>query len=67
MTASDPLDARLEFMNAAEAGFEALFGALAADLPTFAGLTRSVESVTGVDGNDIALFIHRPHGFAAAL
>jgi acetyl esterase/lipase len=60
VTASDPLDARLEFMNAAEAGFEALFGALAADLPPFTGVTRSVESVTGVDGNDIALFIHRP-------
>ena len=46
----------------AEEGFEALFGALAAELPAIEGVERTVEVIKGVDGNDITLYIHRPSG-----
>src|SRR4051812_43862195 len=55
-----PLDDLLEFVATSEAGFEGLFGALAAGLPPVEHVTSSVEVIRGVDGNDITLFIHRP-------
>jgi len=55
-----PLDALLEYVGIAEAGFEGLFGALSIDLPPVAGVTSSVEVIRGLDGNDVTLFIHRP-------
>jgi acetyl esterase len=55
-----PIEALLEYVAAAEEGFEALFGALTDGLPEIAGVTRSVEVVKGVDGNDVTLYIHRP-------
>jgi len=57
-----PLDAILGFVEGAEEGFEALFGALVSGLPAVDGVTRTVEVITGIDGNDITLFIHRPAG-----
>ena len=57
-----PLDAILGFVEGAEEGFEALFGALVSGLPAVDGVTRTVEVITGIDGNDITLFIHRPTG-----
>ena len=54
------LEALLEYVGMAEAGFEGLFGALAIDLPPVAGVTSSVEVIRGIDGNDITLFVHRP-------
>lgn len=57
-----PIDALHAFVTSAEEGFEALFGALVAGLPEVEGVTRSVEVITGVDGNDITLYIHRPAG-----
>ncbi|MGD9704529.1 MAG: alpha/beta hydrolase fold domain-containing protein [Acidimicrobiia bacterium] len=55
-----PIDALLEYVGAAEEGFEALFGALVSGLPDVEGITRSVEIIRGIDGNDITLFVHRP-------
>jgi acetyl esterase/lipase len=57
-----PLDALLEYVSAAEEGFEGLFVALAAELPEVGGVARSVEVIKGVDGNDVTLYIHRPAG-----
>jgi acetyl esterase len=57
---SSPLDALLEYVGVAEAGFEGLFSALSIDLPPVAGVTSSVEVIRGIDGNDITLFVHRP-------
>ena len=58
--AGTPLDALLEYVGEAEAGFEMLFGLLAADQAPVEGVTRSVEIIRGIDGNDITLFVHRP-------
>jgi acetyl esterase/lipase len=62
-----PLDALHEFNSVAEAGYDALFAALAADLPPVEGVERSVEVITGVDGNDITLYLHRPVGATGPL
>jgi acetyl esterase len=58
--AGSPIDAILEFSSAAEEGFEGLFAALAAGAPPVEGVTSTTRTITGVDGNDITLYIHRP-------
>lgn len=55
-----PIDALLEYIGESEAGFEMLFGVLAADQEPVRGVTRSVEIIRGIDGNDITLYVHRP-------
>ncbi|WP_445506466.1 alpha/beta hydrolase fold domain-containing protein [Niallia sp. 03190] len=62
----DPLEDRLKFLAAAESGFEALFAGLMAELPPVPGILHSTEMITGVDGNDIMLYIHRPKGESTA-
>ena len=37
-----------------------LFGALYAELPPIEGVTSTTETITGVDGNEISLYVHRP-------
>ena len=54
------LEALLAYCDVAEPGFEALFRALAIDLPPVEAVTASVEVIRGIDGNDVTLFIHRP-------
>jgi acetyl esterase len=61
---NSPIEAVLEYVSAAEEGFEALFVAVTAELPEIDGVTRSVEVIKGVDGNDVTLYIHRPAGDA---
>lgn len=58
--ANSPLDELLEFCTEAESGFGALFEALSTGLPPIDNVSRSVEVIKGVDGNDITLYIHRP-------
>jgi acetyl esterase/lipase len=57
-----PLTALLEYVAAAEAGFEGLFAALTMDLAPVDGVTSTVEVIKGIDGNDITVFVHRPSG-----
>lgn len=57
---SSPYADQLAFCTEAEPGFQMLFGALYSDLPPIDGVDRSIETITGVDGNDITLYIHRP-------
>ena len=45
-----------------EPGFEQLFDVLFAGLPPVEGVESRTEVITGVDGNDISLYIHRPAG-----
>lgn len=59
---TSPLDALLEYVAAAEEGYEALFGALVAGLPAIEGVERNVEVIRGGDGNDVTLYVHRPAG-----
>ena len=58
--ASSSLEDLLDFVSAAEEGFEALFGAVVAGLPDVEGVERSVEVIKGLDGNDVTVYIHRP-------
>jgi acetyl esterase/lipase len=50
----------LAFMAEAEKGFGGLFAAWSADLGEIDGIARSEETIKGVDGNDIKLFISKP-------
>ena len=47
---------------AAEPGFETLFDGLFAALAPVAGVESRTEVISGVDGNDISLYIHSPVG-----
>lgn len=53
---------RLAFCATAEASYELLFETLMQDVPEVEGVERSQLTIPGVDGNDIALFVHRPVG-----
>ena len=65
--AQSPFDSLLELVAATEEGMEMMMAAFAADAPSVDGVTRSVEVIPGVDGNDITLFIHRPDGVEGPL
>jgi len=67
VTVDTPLDEIHEFNMMAEAGFDLLISMIAGDLPTVAGVARTVEVITGDDGNDITLYIHRPEGVTGSL
>ena len=45
-----------------EPGFERLFDVLIAALPPVEGVESRTEVISGVDGNDISLYVHRPAG-----
>lgn len=59
-TAESPYEHLLEFIRQAEPGYDQLFEVLYADLPAVTGVSRRTEVITGVDGNDISLYIHAP-------
>jgi acetyl esterase/lipase len=67
VTVDTPLDQLHEFNTMAEAGFDMLFSMMLADMPAITGVERSVEVITGSDGNDITLYIHRPEGATGSL
>jgi acetyl esterase len=62
VNADSSIEELLDFVSAAEEGYEALFAALDAELPAVAGVDRTVEVIDGLDGNDITLYLHRPTG-----
>jgi acetyl esterase/lipase len=55
-----PLDEVLDVAAATEAGFDGVFGALFAGVPAAQGIESRTETITGVDGNDITLYVDRP-------
>jgi acetyl esterase len=57
---ASPREEQLAYVAAAEANSEALFIALVADLPAIDGVGHSTQTITGLDGNDIALYVSRP-------
>jgi acetyl esterase/lipase len=66
VTAASPIGDILDSLGVAEAGAQMMFGMfLPATEPP--GVTSTVEAITGVDGNGITLYIHRPDGAAAPL
>lgn len=60
VTAGSPLDAKLAFIAAIEEANEPMFEVLCAGLAPVAGVSQATETITGVDGNEIPLYIHRP-------
>lgn len=60
VTVQSPRAEQLAYVAGAEEGFEGLFAALFAGLPPVEGVTRTTETITGVDGNEIGLYISRP-------
>jgi acetyl esterase len=62
-----PLEALLGYCDMAEAGFDGMGGMMAAASPAVEGVTRSIEVIRGMDGNDITLLIHRPSDTASVI
>ncbi len=60
--ASSPYEELLAFCDEAEPGFQGLFAALYDGLPPVDGVERSEAVVTGRDGNEVRLHVHRPSG-----
>lgn len=67
VTASTPIDELLAYCIQAEAGFDALGGVLTANTAPTTGVSSRTETITGVDGHDISLYIHTPDDVAGPL
>lgn len=67
VTAESPLEEILEFLAAAEPGYQDLFKAWNADLPPIENVERRTEVIKGVDDNDIRLFFHEPKDASSPL
>jgi acetyl esterase/lipase len=67
VTRQSPLEEMLAVALATEQAFDGVFGALLADAPLATGVETRTLSISGVDGNDIELYVHRPIGMAAPL
>ena len=63
-----PVDSLVECVGQQHTGFEGLYEALPNELPGDShDVTHTVETVTGVDGNEIKLHIYRPAGIEGPL
>ena len=67
MHADSPLQDKLAYLAASEAGFEAMFATLVADLPPIQHVQRRTEVIKGVDNNDLTLYIHTPQNASGPL
>ncbi|MFK8023223.1 MAG: alpha/beta hydrolase fold domain-containing protein [Ilumatobacter sp.] len=67
VTASTPIEGLLAYCREAEVGFNALGGILTAGSVPVSGVSSRTETITGVDGHDIKLYIHTPDGADGAL
>lgn len=67
VTAESPLKEILEFLAAAEPGYEDLFTALFTGLPPIEHVERRTEVIKGADGNDIRLYVHQPKNASGPL
>lgn len=55
-----PLEQIIEFCNATEEGFSGLFADMFSKVPPVSGIERTTATLTGEDGNEITLYVHRP-------
>jgi acetyl esterase/lipase len=62
-----PLEDRLAFAAMAEDGTGAILDAFAQAVPRPEGVVTTTTTITGVDGNDVTLYISRPDAPDAAL
>lgn len=62
LTVDAPLEQRLEFATLAELGVGSVLKAFGEQVPQPEGITTTSTTITGVDGNEITLYISRPAG-----
>jgi len=55
-----PLEGIRQYLAGAEAGSGDFLAGSVAGMPPVEGVTTTVETIAGVDGNEITLFIHKP-------
>jgi acetyl esterase/lipase len=67
LTVDAPLEERLAFAATSEDGMGAIFDVFAQASAEVTGVTTTTTTITGVDGNDITLYISRPDGTTGAL
>lgn len=60
VSAATDYEGLLEYCDAAEPMYDVMFDALLAGLPEITNVDRRTETISGVDGNDILLYIHTP-------
>lgn len=60
ITIDAPLDERLAYIAMCEAGNRAVLDAFAPGVPDANEVTTTTTTITGVDGNDITLYLSRP-------
>jgi len=60
VTIASPLEDRLAVTAATEQALQGFFPTLVAGLAEVTGVDRSVETIDGIDGNEITLYVHRP-------
>ena len=66
VTAASPLEEIIDHCALAEAGFQMAFGMVNAPSKV-AGVSSHDETITGADGNEITLYVHRPDDVPAPL
>ncbi|SPM36050.1 Acetyl esterase/lipase [Mycobacterium rhizamassiliense] len=62
ITIDAPLEERLGYAAMCEEGVGAVLGAFASGVPDATGVTTTTTTITGLDGNDVTLYISRPDG-----
>jgi len=67
LTVDHPLEDLHAYADEGEQGFGAVGDVLLQGLDPVTGVTRSVEVISGIDGNDITLYICRPEAADGAL
>ena len=60
MTSAVPYQVKVDATTAMEGGFTQLFGALVDGMPPITNVTRRTETIEGVDGNEIKLYVSTP-------
>jgi acetyl esterase/lipase len=67
LSIDSPIEERYAFAAMSEEGMGAIFEALAADVPDTAGVATSTTTITGVDGNEVSIYVSRPDDAAGPL
>ena len=62
VNADSPLESIYDYCNVGEPGFQMMFDVLYQGLSPIEGVERNDVTITGPDGNEISLYIHRPAG-----
>jgi acetyl esterase/lipase len=67
LTRQSPVEDLLAVAAASEQAFAEVFGTMLADVPRATGVETRTVTITGVDNNDITLYVDRPAGVTGPL